>query len=93
MFATGKGHAGISEQSQRAEHMCYCEVVECVSGDRLAAAVAIRRAQLWGTNPRLAERIEMRIKDATRAHSDAHGSSLAASRCLAERHRELTADG
>ena len=40
------------------------ESMECVSGERLAAALAMRRTELWDTNPRLAERIEIRIKDA-----------------------------
>jgi hypothetical protein len=70
--------------------MCYCEDVECVSCDRLAAALASRRPELWDSNPRLAERIEMRIKDAERAHRQAHGGSSAASRCLADRHPEVT---
>jgi hypothetical protein len=39
----------------------------CVSGERLAAALRNRRPELWGTNVRLAERIEMNIKDAQRA--------------------------
>ena len=47
--------------------------MECVSGDRLASALAMRRGELWDTNFRLAERIEMRIKDAQRAHRQAHG--------------------
>src|SRR5437667_8391149 len=38
--------------------------MECVSGTRLASALAMRRRELWDSNPRLAERIEMRIKDA-----------------------------
>jgi hypothetical protein len=45
--------------------------MECVSGDRLASALAMRRGELWDTNFRLAERIEMRIKDAQRAHRQA----------------------
>jgi hypothetical protein len=64
--------------------------VECVSCDRLAAALAMRRPELWESNPRLAERIEMRIKEAERAHRQAHGVGSAASRCLADRHPELT---
>jgi hypothetical protein len=72
--------------------MCYCLYVECVSGDRLAAALAMRRPELWDSNPRLAERIEIRIKDADRAHRQAHGSSVAASRCLAAVHPELATD-
>ena len=40
------------------------EIVACVSGERLAAALAQRRPERWETNPRQAERIEMRIKDA-----------------------------
>jgi hypothetical protein len=63
--------------------------VECASGDRLASALAMRRPALWDSNSRLAERIEMRIKDAERAHRQAHGSSSEASRCLTERHPEL----
>ena len=64
--------------------------MQCVSGDRLASALAMRRSELWDTNSRLAERIEMRIKDAQRAHRQAHGTTLDASRCLAEQHPELT---
>jgi len=30
----------------------------CVSGERLAAALASRRPELWDSGPRLAERIE-----------------------------------
>jgi hypothetical protein len=56
-----------------------------------AAAIVSRRAELWDTNPRLAERIEMRIKDAQRAHRQAHGGSEQAGRCLAEQHPELGA--
>jgi hypothetical protein len=36
--------------------------VQCVSGDRLASALAMRRPELWDINPRLAERIEMQSK-------------------------------
>ena len=50
----------------------------------------MRRAELWHSNPRLAERIEMRIKTAQRAHNDAHGSGSAAERCLRDWHPELT---
>ena len=71
--------------------MCYFQVMECVSGDRLASALAMRRRELWDSNPRLAERIEMRIKDAQRAHRQAHGTTSDALRCLAEQHPELTA--
>jgi len=34
--------------------------------------------------------IKMRIKDAQRAHRQPHGTTLDASRCLAEQHPELT---
>jgi hypothetical protein len=61
----------------------------CVSCDRLASALAMRRRDLWDTNPRLAERIELRIKDAERAHSQAHGSASEATRCLVEQHPDL----
>src|SRR5436190_1593086 len=44
------------------ERVCYFENMECVSGDRLASALAMRRRELWDSNPRLAERIEMRIR-------------------------------
>ena len=71
--------------------MCYVYVVECVSGTRLASALAMRRRELWDSNPRLAERIEMRIKDAQRAHRQAHGTTSDALLCLAEQHPELTA--
>ena len=64
--------------------------MECVSGERLAAAIASRRSEFWDSNPRLAERIEMRIKDAERAHRQAHGGSERAARCLAELHPELS---
>ena len=70
--------------------MCYFEKMECVSGDRLASALAMRRRELWDTNSRLAEQIEMRIKDAQRAHRQAHGTTSEASRCLLEQHPELT---
>ena len=49
----------------------------------------MRRPELWDSNSRLAERIEMRIKDAQRAHRQAHGTTQDASRCLAEQHPEL----
>jgi hypothetical protein len=42
--------------------------MNCVSGERLAAALASRRPELWDSNPRLAERIEMEIKEGQRAH-------------------------
>jgi len=63
--------------------------LDCVSGDRLAAALALRRPELWDSNSRLAERIEMRIKEAERNHRQAHGGTAAALRCLAEQHPEL----
>jgi hypothetical protein len=66
--------------------------MECVSGERLASALPMRRPELWDTNPRLAERIEMRIKDAQRAHSQAHGGNAEATHCLAEQHREQHPD-
>jgi hypothetical protein len=56
--------------------------MNCVSGERLAAALASRRPELWDSNPRLAERIEMRIKDAQRAHRQAHGREAEARQCL-----------
>ena len=65
--------------------------MECVSGECLAAVIASRRPELWDTNSRLAERIEMRIKDAQRAHRHAHGGSEQAAECLAEGHPELVA--
>ena len=65
--------------------------MECVSGERLAAAIASRRPELWESNPRLAERIEMRIKDAQRAHRQAHGGSEQAARCLGDQHPEVSA--
>jgi hypothetical protein len=58
--------------------------MNCVSGERLAAALASRRPELWDTNPRLAERIEMRIKEARRAHRQAHGGEAEAGQCLAQ---------
>jgi len=68
----------------------YFDDTGCVSGDRLASALTMRSRELWGSNPRLAERIEMRIKEAQRAHIQAHGTTSDASRCLAEQHPELT---
>ena len=50
------------------ERVCYCGHVGDVSGDRLASALGMRRRELWDTNSYLAERIEIRIKDAQRAH-------------------------
>jgi hypothetical protein len=61
----------------------------CVSADRLAAAIASRRPELWDTNTPLAERIEMRIKDAQRAHRQAHGGNERAAECLMDEHPEL----
>lgn len=60
--------------------------MECVAGERLAAALRSRRAELWQTNSRLAERIEMRIQEAKRAHVHKHGGDAEAARCLAEQH-------
>jgi hypothetical protein len=59
--------------------------MECVSGERLAAALASRRPELWEANPRLAERIEMRIKQAQRAHRQAHAGEAEAKARLARR--------
>ena len=56
-----------------------------------AGQVVGRRVELWDTNFRLAERIEMSIKDAQRAHRQAHGTTLEASRFLLEQHPELSA--
>ena len=67
--------------------------MECVSGERLATAIASRRPEFWDSNPRLAERIEMRIKDAERAHRQAHGGSKQAAECLAEQHPDLPSRG
>ena len=64
-------------------------MTECVPGDRLAEALRARSPDLWQANPRLAERIEMRIKAALRRHVDAHGGTIEASRCLAERYPVL----
>ena len=75
----------------KSERVWYLEKMECVSGDRLASALAMRRGELWDTNFRLAERIEMRIKDAQRAHRQAHGTTSDALRCLLEQHPELSA--
>ncbi len=60
--------------------------MNCVSGERLVAALASRRPELWDANPRLAERIEMRIKEAQRAHRQAHGGEAEARQCLAKQH-------
>jgi hypothetical protein len=64
--------------------------MDSVSGDRLAAGIASRRPEFWDSKPRLAERIEMRIKHAQRAHRQAHGGSQQAARRLAELHPELS---
>jgi hypothetical protein len=69
--------------------VCYFGCVECVSGERVAAALAMRRPERWETNPRLAERIEIRIKDAQQAHRQAHGGSAEAMQCLAEQHPDV----
>ena len=89
VFVFLKKPAGTNSIS-RSERVCYFEKMECVSGDRLASALAMRRGELWDTNFRLAERIEMRIKDAQRAHRQAHGTTSEASRCLLEQHPELS---
>ncbi len=73
--------------------MCYILAMGCVSGERLAAAIASRRPELWDSNPRLAERIEMRIKDAQHAHRQAHGGGEEAARCLSQLQSELFAQG
>jgi len=65
--------------------------MECGSGDGLASALAMRRGELWDTNFRLAQRIEMRIKDAQRAHRQGDGTTSEVSRCLLEQHPELSA--
>jgi len=57
--------------------------------ERFVAALRNRRPELWDTNPRLAERIGMRIKDAQRAHRQAHGGAADAARCIADRHLEV----
>jgi hypothetical protein len=67
--------------------------MDCVSGERLAAAIASRRPELWDSDPRLAKRIEMRIKDAQRTHRQAHGGSESAARCLAEQQAESSPRG
>jgi len=54
------------------------------SGDRLAAALQMCRPERWDTNPRLAERIEVRISDAHRAHIHCHGDTAVAARCFRE---------
>jgi hypothetical protein len=51
----------------------------------------MRRPELWDSNARLAERIEVRIKDAQRAHVHGHGTATEAARCLAERHPDVQA--
>jgi hypothetical protein len=58
--------------------------MDCVSGERLAVALAMRDPERWDTNPRLAERIELRIKDAQRAHHQAHRGNAEAIEWLAE---------
>jgi hypothetical protein len=64
--------------------------MDCVSGERLAAALASRRPEFWDTNSRLAERIEMRIKDAQRAHRQAHASEAEARQCLVQQQQDVT---
>jgi hypothetical protein len=49
----------------------------------------MRRRELWDSNPRLAERIEMLIKDAQRAHRQAHGTTSDALDCLARQRPEI----
>jgi hypothetical protein len=66
-------------------------MAECVSRDRLANALRSRSPDLWQENPRLAERIQMRIKAALRRHVDAHGGTIDASRCLSERYPVIEA--
>ena len=82
------GKANVNTSNSEYEHMCYFCCMSCVSGERLSAALASRRPELWDTNPRLAERIEMRIKDAQRAHRQAHGGEAEARQCLARQSRE-----
>jgi hypothetical protein len=62
--------------------------MSCVSGERVSAALASRRPELCDTDPRLAERIEIRIKDAQRAHRQAHGGETEARECLVQQRRE-----
>jgi hypothetical protein len=64
-------------------------VPDCVACDRLASALRMRREELWESNSRLAERIEMRIVEARRSHVHAHGDSRLAAQCLAGRYPEL----
>ena len=87
---TGRERDAGRDSISRSERVRYFDDTGCVSGDRLASALTMRRRELWGSNPRLAERIEMRIKEAQRAHIQAHGTTSDASRCLAEQHPELT---
>jgi len=63
----------------------------CVAGERLVAALKSRRPELWETNSRLAERIEMRIQEARRAHVHRHAGAVEAARCLAEHHPDVEA--
>ena len=70
--------------SSVSEQMCYFDDMNCVSGERLAGALASRRPELWDTNSRLAERIEMRIKDAQRRHRQAHDTEAEARECFAQ---------
>jgi len=83
---------GLSSETvvQAIEHVCYGLGMGCVAGDRLAAALQMRRPELWDSNARLAERIEVRISDARRAHVHCHGDTAVAARCLREQHPELT---
>jgi len=74
------------------EHVCYFVDVQCVSCERLAGALSLRPKELWDSNPRLAERIAIRISEAQRTHAQAHGSSSEAERCLAEQHPKLAAN-
>jgi len=65
----------------------------CVPCDRLFEALRSRHPDLWQTNPRLAERIEMRIKAVPHRHIDAHGGTIEASRYLSELPRCSSSDG
>jgi hypothetical protein len=85
------GFTGDASNSN-SEHVCY--IYQHVLRLRRASfgRACLRRPELWDTNPRLAERIEMRIKDAQRAHREAHGGEAEARQCLAQQPRDSARD-
>jgi hypothetical protein len=55
----------------------------------MAAALRARRTELWETNSRPAERTEMRIHKANRAHHHKHGDAGEAASCLPRYHADI----